>query len=377
MTKPEILYVDDEDGNLVVFEAAFEDDFQITLAHSAEEVLELMNQRPFPVVVADHRMPKMTGVELLEVLRERHPLTKRILLTGYTDPAAMIESINRGQVFHFVRKPWERHELLAILKRAFEAHALELANQALIGQLVAADRLVTLGQATARIAHEMGNQLCMLPLLEAMEEESVGNPRMHRIAGFARQTYERLNSLVNEVKTFVRQEQEEFEVRPILLDELIQELISFLRFDRKIDVQRVHVQLRNAPPVAGNRFKLQQVLTNLIKNAADAIEGRPDGWIRITLQQAGSRAQIEVSDNGCGIPESLLEKIWQPFYSTKGARGNGLGLDICRRLVELHGGAISCDSVCEAGTTFSVSLPLAAEQAVSPVHQVGVPNLQS
>lgn len=357
--KPELLYVDDEEGNLVVFEAAFEDDFQITLAHSAEEVLELMEERAFAVVVADHRMPKMTGVELLEILRERHPLTKRILLTGYTDPAAMIDSINRGQVFHYVRKPWERHELLAILRRAFEAHDLEFANQTLTNQLIAADRLATLGQATARIAHEMGNQLCMLPLLEVMEEEFAGNPRMQKIAGFATQTYERLVALVDEVKKFVRQEHEDFDRRPLALDEMIQELISFLRFDRKIDVARVHAQLRATPPVLGNRFKLQQVLTNLIKNASDAIEGREDGWIRISLQQDGQNVRIDVSDNGCGIPDAIRDRVWQPFFTTKGERGNGLGLDVCRRLVESHDGTIECESVSEAGTTFSITLPLA------------------
>lgn len=367
--KPELLYVDDEEGNLVVFEAAFEDDFQITLARSAEEVLELMEECAFAVVVADHRMPKMTGVELLEILRERHPLTKRVLLTGYTDPAAMIDSINRGQVFHYVRKPWERHELLAILRRAFEAHDLEFANQALTNQLIAADRLATLGQATARIAHEMGNQLCMLPLLEIMEEEFAGNPRMQKIAGFATQTYERLVALVDEVKKFVRQEHEDFDRRPLALDELIQELISFLRFDRKIDVARLHAQLRTTPPVLGNRFKLQQVLTNLIKNASDAIEGREDGWIRISLQQDGGNVRIDVSDNGCGIPESLKERVWQPFFTTKGERGNGLGLDVCRRLVESHDGTIACESVAEAGTTFSISLPLADAAAESLLRQ--------
>ncbi|HTN00682.1 MAG TPA: ATP-binding protein, partial [Planctomycetaceae bacterium] len=289
----------------------------------------------------------------------RHPLTKRILLTGYTDPAAMIDSINRGQVFHYVRKPWERHELLAILRRAFEAHDLEIANQTLTNQLIAADRLATLGQATARIAHEMGNQLCMLPLLEVMQGEFAGNPRMQKIAGFATQTYERLVALVEEVKKFVRQEHEEFDRRPLALDELIQELVSFLRFDRKIDVTRVHAQLRDAPPVLGNRFKLQQVLTNLIKNASDAIDGREDGWIRISLQQDGDRVRIDVSDNGCGIPESIAERVWQPFFTTKGANGNGLGLDVCRRLVESHGGSIACESVCGAGTTFSISLPAA------------------
>jgi signal transduction histidine kinase len=356
--KPELLYVDDEEGNLVVFEAAFEDDFQITLARSAEEALELMEERAFPVVVADHRMPRMTGVELLEILRERHPLTKRILLTGYTDPAAMIESINRGQVFYYVRKPWERHELLAVLMRAFEAHALEISNQTLTNQLVAADRLAMLGQATARIAHEMGNQLCMLPLLEVMEEEFAGNPRMQKIAGFARQTYERLVNLVDEVKKFVRQEHEEFDRQPLMLDELIQELMAFLRFDRKIDVRRVHVQLRATPPILGNRFKLQQVLTNLIKNASDAIEGREDGWIRISVQPDGPHVRIDVSDNGCGIPDLIAERVWQPFFTTKGERGNGLGLDVCRRLVKSHGGTIDCESVCGAGTTFSVKLPL-------------------
>src|ERR1700761_3047089 len=103
--KRDVLYVDDEVDNLAVFEAAFEDSFNIFTAASGPEALQLIESRPFPVVVADQRMPGMSGSDLFEIMRRRQLRSRRVMLTGYADSQAMIEAINQGQVFYFLKKP--------------------------------------------------------------------------------------------------------------------------------------------------------------------------------------------------------------------------------------------------------------------------------
>lgn len=356
--KRDILYVDDELDNIIVFEAAFEDDFNVIPAASAKEALGVLERRPVPVVVSDHRMPEMSGVELFEVMRKRHPFTKRVILTGYTDTEAMVDAINKGQVFHYLKKPWERHELLSVLKRALEAHDLGLENARLTDRLALAERSAMLGHATARIAHEMGNQLCILPLLELIEEEYAHDEQLVQVGRFARETYDRLVSLINEVKAFVRTEDKDFERTALPLADAVRELASFLRFDTDVPYERLKVDIQAEPVVPANKVKLQQVLVNLVHNAAHAIRGRHDGRIDLTVGLEGNQAVIRVSDNGSGIPPDLLDRIWDPFFTTKGEEGTGLGLDISRRLIEAHGGTITCESMPGQGTTFELRLPI-------------------
>src|SRR5262245_11465559 len=170
--KRDILYVDDEPSNLIVFEAAFDEQFHVITCKSAEEALTYLQQHPVPVVGADQRMPEMTGVEMFVRVRRLYPHTQRVILSGYTDSDAAIDAINQGQIFQFVRKPWQRFELLSVLQRALDAHDMSLQNSVLTDRLLISERSAMLGQATARIAHEIANQLNILPLIELIEEDS-------------------------------------------------------------------------------------------------------------------------------------------------------------------------------------------------------------
>ena len=212
--KRDILYVDDEIENLIVFQATFEEHFNVVTANSGQEALDLLEARPFPVVIADQRMPRMTGAELFEIMRQRYPHTKRVMLTGYADSKAMLDSINQGQVFYFVKKPWEQDVVFSILVRAIEAYDLSISNMAMTDRLVVADRCAMLGRSAAQLAHEMGNQLCMLPLLELIEDEYGDHEDLVRMAGFARTTHDRLVQMINEVKAFVRFEHEQVVTQP-------------------------------------------------------------------------------------------------------------------------------------------------------------------
>lgn len=359
--KRDILYVDDEPSNLIVFEAAFEEQFNVITCASAEEALEYLAEHPVPVVVADQRMPEMTGVEMFVRVRRLYPHTQRVILSGFTDSDAAINAINQGQIFQFVRKPWQRFDLLSVLQRALDAHDLSLQNSVLTERLLVSERSAMLGQATARIAHEMANQLNILPLIELIEEDYAGDPQLQQFARVARTTYERLTELIGEVKDFMRFETQGTELKPLALADSIQELMSFLRFKSEVRPGLVQSEIRAEPVVLGNKLKLHQVLVNLIQNAVHAVGDKPDGRVRITLDQAERAAMITVEDNGCGIPPEILERMWEPFFTTKGAAGNGMGLDIARRLIEAHNGTITCASTPGEGTTFTIRLPLAAE----------------
>lgn len=120
MVKPDgkVLYVDDEESNLTVFEAAFEDVYDVRLAASGEEALALLRQSPAEVVVTDMRMPGMSGVELLERVIPEWPDSVRIVLTGYTDLESVVRAINRGHIYQYVTKPWDERDVRQILDRA-------------------------------------------------------------------------------------------------------------------------------------------------------------------------------------------------------------------------------------------------------------------
>lgn len=357
--KRDILYVDDEPSNLIVFEAAFEEQFNVVTRGSAEEALEFLRTHPVPVVVADQRMPDMTGVEMFSRMRTSYPHTQRVILSGFADTDAIIDAINKGQVFQFVRKPWQRVELLTVLQRALDAHDLSLQNSVLTERLLVSERSAMLGQATGRIAHEMANQINILPLIELIEDEHADDQQLQQFAQAARATYERLTELIGEVKDFMRFETQEVELKPLSLADSIHELMSFLRFNTTLPGDIVEADIRAEPVVHGNKLKLHQVLVNLIRNAVDALGDQRDRRIRVILEQDGESAVIRVTDNGPGMTPDVLARIWEPYFSTKGDRGNGMGLDIARRLVDTHHGTITCDSRPGEGATFTIRLPLA------------------
>ncbi len=114
----------------------------------------------------------------------------------------------------------------------------------------------------------------------------------------------------------------------------------------------------------GCRDQLKQVFLNLLKNAAEATAS-PEGQVEVTASQEESHVLIRIRDNGCGIPEEYLPRIWEPFFTTKGQAGTGLGLDLCRQIVEAHGGTLTVESRVGQGTTFTVRLPGATESQES------------
>ena len=354
--KRKVLCVDDQPENLIVFRASFGRNFEILEASSAAEALELFKKHEIPVLVADQRMPDMTGVELCEVVSREYPHTVRMILTGYIDTEAMTDAINKGHVYNFITKPWQQQTLLSVLMRGFEAYDQSVRNSALLERLDHAGRCATLGWFAAGVAHEMKNQLFVLPLVELLEEKYQGDQELMELSRIARQTHDRLDELISEVLNFVRRDNEPASLLPANLADIAREAVSLACMDDLIPRKCITLEAESEPVVRCHRAKIQQVLFNLLRNAADATRNQDSPQIHVAIRKDQSHALLSVSDNGPGIPPDVLPRIWEPFFTTKGDGGNGLGLDICRRIIDSHNGSLSCTSTPGEGAAFVIQL---------------------
>ncbi|MFK5883967.1 MAG: histidine kinase [Candidatus Izemoplasma sp.] len=131
MEKIKVLYIDDEVGNLNAFKASFRRQFEIYTATSADEGLKVLKTAPIEVVISDQRMPGKTGIDFFESILDIHPNPIRILLTGYTDIDAVIDSINKGRVYSYVTKPWNDYDLKLTIENAYHLYHLKEQNNKL------------------------------------------------------------------------------------------------------------------------------------------------------------------------------------------------------------------------------------------------------
>jgi DNA-binding NtrC family response regulator len=135
MTTHPILVVDDETEILFSLRALLWRDFEVHTAESGAQALELLQQHPIHVLMTDQRMPQMSGVELLSRVRSQWPETVRIIFTGYADLKAVIDAINRGEIFRYLTKPWDPDELCTLLHEACDQYERTTERQRLLGEL--------------------------------------------------------------------------------------------------------------------------------------------------------------------------------------------------------------------------------------------------
>ncbi|MBG6234411.1 response regulator RpfG family c-di-GMP phosphodiesterase [Pedobacter sp. CAN_A7] len=134
-----VLYVDDEVHNLNSFKAGFRRLFNVFTAESAAEGLKVIETEEIHVIITDQRMPVMTGIEFLESIIPKYPDPIRILLTGYADINAVIDAINKGQVYRYIQKPWMDEDLRINIEKAFEIYMLRKENRELTEKLLVAN----------------------------------------------------------------------------------------------------------------------------------------------------------------------------------------------------------------------------------------------
>ncbi len=236
------------------------------------------------------------------------------------------------------------------------------ANQ---NELARAAKLAELGTFAAGIAHEFNNVLTAI----------LGHAQVAKISDtFAEKDYsldiiarvsQRATSITASLLTFARQRNPDLELAPLQI--ALHETIQLVEPDLRHDQIALHQQIEDVPPILYDIGQMTQVLLNLITNARDALRGRPDPKIQVRLHREADAAVITIADNGPGIPPDVLERLFQPFVTTK-KKGNGLGMAICYGIVESHQGKINVISSAAYGTTVTISLPIrtSAEQSDEP-----------
>ena len=134
--KINLLYVDDEENNLVSLKATFRQKYNVMTALSADEAMKILDAKPVEIIITDQRMPNTTGIEFLEKVIVKYPDPIRILLTGFADINAVIDAVNKGKIYHYLSKPWVEKELDETIQKAFEIYKQNLEIKALNGQLL-------------------------------------------------------------------------------------------------------------------------------------------------------------------------------------------------------------------------------------------------
>lgn len=139
-----VLYVDDEVHNLNSFKASFRRNFSVYVAQSAKEARKLLDEHEVAVIITDQRMPVTTGIEFLESIIPVYPDTIRMLMTGFSDIGAVMDAINRGQVYKYLVKPWQDDELRMHIQNAIEIYRLRKDNHDLVNKLAIANQQLNL-----------------------------------------------------------------------------------------------------------------------------------------------------------------------------------------------------------------------------------------
>ncbi|MEW6733055.1 MAG: ATP-binding protein [Acidobacteriota bacterium] len=224
-------------------------------------------------------------------------------------------------------------------------------------QLVKSERLATIGKLTSSISHELRNRLALLNGIEFIEMKYGHDPEVREFANMVLTGQRRALALVEEIRDFARNRPEYYEKtrRPIV--PAIEQTLSILKLDVALSRRKLQFTYTATPELCFNEDKIEQVIINLVRNAVEATVDY-EGEIDIMLGVEDDAAVLTISDNGVGIAPEMLSRIWEPFFTTKGEDGTGLGLEICRRIIEAHGGSIFCQSEVGKGTCFMICLPL-------------------
>ncbi len=228
-------------------------------------------------------------------------------------------------------------------------------------KLVHSEKLSAVGNLSASIAHEFNNPIFGIKnVLKIVKDKKVIDEESETFLGMADRECDRMSDLIDKLRDFHRPssgKKELFDVHLAINDTL---LLSGKK------LQNRHIKLEkdfcdNLPLIEVVPDQIKQVILNLINNAEHAILKEEGGKIRITTETNNDCVKINIQDNGCGINSRDIKSIFEPFYSTKGIKGTGLGLSISYGIIKEHGGEITVNSREGAGTIFTITLPVNAQ----------------
>jgi signal transduction histidine kinase len=396
-----LLIVDDEEQILRSLYRQFRRDYAVYTARSADEAYRILLTTPVQVVISDQRMPDMCGTEFLAKVKTEFPDVIRLLLTGYSDIQAVIEAINEGSIYRYVTKPWDPTELSTIVREAFERYRLQAENQQLLTELResnarleqrVAERTAELEDALQRLqalneqlqtvnaqkdlflgmaAHDLRTPITVIQgFTDLLLHPRTPPEEFPEIVHVIRETLQNMLAMLNDILDITAIESGKLKLKPRRV-KVAPYLEDILHLNGMIAVRK-HIQLKDeiAPNLGEGYFdpdRIEQVFNNLLSNAFKfSHEGTT---VTLRARRVNGNFMFSVVDQGQGIPADELSTVFGAFQKTStrptaGERSTGLGLSICKRIVELHGGAIHVESEPGRGSTFTFFLPAECQTCV-------------
>lgn len=399
--------------------------FEIDSAYQGQESVELLRQavqngRPYAVALVDVRMPPgWDGIETTQKLWEIDSDLQVVICTAYSDYSwdDIIAKLGNSDRLLFLKKPFDTVEILQLANALTEkwrllrqvrsqmddlekivrdrTQELRQTNEKLLAEIaqhreskaqlqrvldelratqqrvIEQERLRALGSMASGIAHDFNNALVgivgLSELLLYRPESMDDKEKTRRYLEMINTTAKDAGNIVNRLREFYRHRERRDVIDVVDLNTLINEAISITQPMWKSQTEAkntsitVRTELDEVPHVAGQASELREVLTNLIFNAVDALPRGGD--IILRTHNDDGQVRLEVSDTGVGMTEEVRRHCLEPFFTTKGSHGTGLGLSMVYGIIQRHGGTIDIQSTVGHGTTVCIHLPARANSA--------------
>lgn len=386
-----ILYVDDERNNIIVFKNTFFRHYNIFTALSGEEGLEIIKNNEIHLVITDQKMAGMSGVEFLENVVESHPDTIRMILTAFSDIDFIMRAINTCGIYQYILKPWDSRELKIIIDNALESYELKRNNERLIRDLRDAnDRLEEkVKERTAAldekneilkktneikdklftiISHDLRVPMVSLKVLMEVlvhAQDNISGDDFKRYSGKVQTYIQNVMDLLDNLLNWSLSQlgNKKTEIKELALQPIIEKnvkLIQIAALRKNIDIEVADIE--KDFKVKGDVNMLNLIFRNLLSNA---IKFTPDkGRVNLTVEKVNRSARIGIADTGIGISDDQLTKLFEPGYfntnpGTAHEKGTGIGLKLCKEFIEKQKGQLEVQTGVNRGSVFYFTLPLA------------------
>ena len=238
-------------------------------------------------------------------------------------------------------------------------------DPAAVRELIYREKMVALGQIAAGVAHEVNNPLTTVyGWIQIMLSQADEDDKRRAPLQLMSQETSRIANIIHHLLTFGRRTPSQEE--PVGVNDLVSDVLALVGYQiRSDDIKIVTDLCPDLPCVTGDANQLKQVFLNIIVNARQAM---PDGGVLTIRTRVGADGAVEssLSDTGCGMPPEVAQRVFEPFYTTKGdTGGSGIGLFLCRNIVKDHGGTLTVSSRPGEGSTFIIALPAASAETAS------------
>jgi two-component system, sensor histidine kinase and response regulator len=394
MKQQVILCVDDEvivlDSLKEQLQQSFGKDIIVEIAESSDEALEIFDEMieegmEFPVIVADFIMPGMNGDELLTQFHKKSPLTKTIMLTGQASIQGVGNAVNHANLYRYISKPWDKDDLLLTIREAIISYnqesIIKYQNQELLELNLNLEKKVeertqqlrelnaTKDKFFSIIAHDLKNPFNTLMGFTELLRDNFDQFDQKQIKYYISILFETSRSsytLLKNLLDWARSQTGRLNMNPesIELKQLIKNVIHLI----ELPATKQKITLENKVPdgvfVLGDVNTIDTVFRNLLSNALKFTSD--GGSITIDCCTKADEIEICVADNGMGIPEENISKLFRidQNITTKGTdseSGTGLGLILCKEFVEKNNGKIWVESEVGKGSKFYFTLPVTKE----------------